>query len=238
MKAGPEPSHLEASETAAETNSELDCDPRLDDHRPSRQWRTRWREDSSNRHSMTFERDIMEIATRSRSLHGLAITSGTRECRARPRREKERSDAPNGIRADRPEMRLKRGIAHRREYSPRRAREIAESALCASTNTLYCRRRRGPVRKPVSGLSRSRRLVTFEALSGGRVPPCSYHAISCCPLVRCPRIGLVVSWPGLFPTTTLESIFPPTPRLRGIEADKADQLSSLAAGGELEGSSA
>jgi len=51
------------------------------------------------------------------------------ECRARPRREKERSDAPNGIRA-RPEMRLKRRIAHRREYSPRRAREIAESALC------------------------------------------------------------------------------------------------------------
>lgn len=35
----------------------------------------------------------------------------------------------------------------------------------ASTNTLYYRRRRGPVSKPVPGLSRSRRLVTFEALS-------------------------------------------------------------------------
>lgn len=66
----------------------------------------------------------------------------------------------------------------------------------ASTNTLYYRRRRGPVSKPVPGLSRSRRLVTFEALSSGECCHAVTMQYRAAPLYTAHEF--VVSWPVYF----------------------------------------
>jgi len=66
----------------------------------------------------------------------------------------------------------------------------------ASTNTLYYRRRRGPVSKPVPGLSRSRRLVTFEALSSGECCHAVTMQYRAAPSYTAHEF--VVSWPVYF----------------------------------------
>jgi len=113
---------------------------------------------------------------------------------------------------------------HRPEYSPRRTAR-SPKVLCASTNTLYCRRRRGPVRKPVSGLSLSKS-STRDLRSVKRRPSAAVQLP--CNIVL-PPCTLPTNWssPGLWSVSNNDI---------GIDfpadaADKADQLSSLA--GEL-----
>lgn len=96
----------------------------------------------------------------------------------------------------------------------------------ASTNTLYYRRRRGPVSKPVPGLSRSRRLVTFEALSSGECCHAVTMQYRAAPSYTAHEF--VVSLAGLFPTTTSGSIFSPsTWRPYRIKTKNTDKLSRM-----------
>lgn len=101
----------------------------------------------------------------------------------------------------------------------------------ASTNTLYYRRR-GPVSKPVPGLSRSRRLVTFEALSSGECCHAVTMQYRAAPSYTAHEF--VVSWPVYFQQRHWDRF---SCRRRGglyrIETNNTDKLSRVIKGCDM-----